>query len=171
MRDERRCRNIRPVGFPFLFGGTFIEGWTDTAKHSFTSPFPFLFGGTFIEGAKHHRSVRKVKHNFPSFSEGLSLREWSRKGCCHESEHFPSFSEGLSLRAARLAGSAEAGDYFPSFSEGLSLRAIEENHRREPREFPFLFGGTFIEGQYSRLNRHRRLHFPSFSEGLSLRVW
>ena len=37
--------------------------------------------------------------------------------------------------------------------------------------FPFLFGGTFIEGQYSRLNRHRRLHFPSFSEGLSLRVW
>ena len=37
---------------------------------------------------------------------------------------------------------------FPSFSEGLSLR-----HRdswvpiSSPREFPFLFGGTFIEAK------------------------
>ena len=80
------------------------------------------------------------------------------------------------MRAARLAGSAEAGDYFPSFSEGLSLRALC-NHPRAaalpnfpsfseglslralglfpwayaPSIFPFLFGGTFIEG--SRLQK------------------
>ena len=35
--------------------------------------------------------------------------------------------------------------------------------------FPFLFGGTFIEGVLGFLYVPRALHFPSFSEGLSLR--
>ena len=38
------------VAFPFLFGGTFIEGSTAQEFLNFTFPFPFLFGGTFIEG-------------------------------------------------------------------------------------------------------------------------
>ena len=37
--------------FPFLFGGTFIEGTTLCSICRTPSPFPFLFGGTFIEGA------------------------------------------------------------------------------------------------------------------------
>ena len=63
--------------FPFLFGGTFIEG-----KIRGCSPcgckFPFLFGGTFIEGPTGGEATHPVR-DFPSFSEGLSLREkWPR---------------------------------------------------------------------------------------------
>ena len=35
--------------------------------------FPFLFGGAFIEGAS-LSAKSTVQSNFPSFSEGLSLR-------------------------------------------------------------------------------------------------
>ena len=38
-----------------------------------TSKFPFLFGGTFIEGLRRITVDANVE-NFPSFSEGLSLR-------------------------------------------------------------------------------------------------
>ena len=37
-------------------------------------------------------------------------------------------------------------------------------------EFPFLFGGTFIEGQLAVSGIGDGEDFPSFSEGLSLRV-
>ena len=42
----------RPLlGFPFLFGGTFIEGFLhELLRFSIGQRFPFLFGGTFIEG-------------------------------------------------------------------------------------------------------------------------
>ena len=41
--------------------------------------------------------------------------------------------------------------YFPSFSEGLSLRATHSTPETLPRAgFPFLFGGTFIEGILAR---------------------
>ena len=36
--------------FPFLFGGTFIEGLNCVRVRAQGEPFPFLFGGTFIEG-------------------------------------------------------------------------------------------------------------------------
>ena len=39
----------RAKGFPFLFGGTFIEGLCTPSK-TLLPEFPFLFGGTFIEG-------------------------------------------------------------------------------------------------------------------------
>ena len=74
--------------FPFLFGGTFIEGHGDARRGAFNGEFPFLFGGTFIEGpAPRARSRRR---HFPSFSEGLSLRglftsAWKR----HESISLP----------------------------------------------------------------------------------
>ena len=35
--------------------------------------FPFLFGGTFIEGTD-PAAMKITMRNFPSFSEGLSLR-------------------------------------------------------------------------------------------------
>ena len=84
------------MGFPFLFGGTFIEGlwlhWRQMTRNfpSFSEglslrvagdakspqpspPFPFLFGGTFIEGNLDFFLVL-IYTDFPSFSEGLSLR-------------------------------------------------------------------------------------------------
>ena len=59
--------------FPFLFGGTFIEGVQDNPLRVALIGFPFLFGGTFIEGWIVSDPHKKRKH-FPSFSEGLSLR-------------------------------------------------------------------------------------------------
>ena len=41
--------------FPFLFGGTFIEGSQNQNDASTSAPFPFLFGGTFIEGSMFHK--------------------------------------------------------------------------------------------------------------------
>ena len=63
-----------------------------------------------------------------------------------------------------------AGD-FPSFSEGLSLRACNSPVSDDLFIFPFLFGGTFIEGEQPArpAPRQRVWDFPSFSEGLSLR--
>ena len=37
------------LGFPFLFGGTFIEASTAWEWAAILAKFPFLFGGTFIE--------------------------------------------------------------------------------------------------------------------------
>ena len=42
----------------------------------------------------------------------------------------------------------DGAEHFPSFSEGLSLRAMFELAIATlPLGFPFLFGGTFIEGR------------------------
>ena len=61
--------------------------------------------------------------------------------------------------------------HFPSFSEGLSLRATTEKTSEPGRtKFPFLFGGTFIEGGKIIADAVNIINFPSFSEGLSLRV-
>ena len=40
----------------------------------FSGLFPFLFGGTFIEGDECQNYFEKRAGDFPSFSEGLSLR-------------------------------------------------------------------------------------------------
>ena len=91
------------------------------------SKFPFLFGGAFIEAFARASSSWARVSDFPSFSEGLSLR--LPGGACAD----------RSLRD------------FPSFSEGLSLRQVR---RRGPRrvevEFPFLFGGAFIEAMSTK---------------------
>ena len=54
----------------------------------FRVAFPFLFGGTFIEGvqAGGHHGVRGV---FPSFSEGLSLRVAEERYYAARGEEFP----------------------------------------------------------------------------------
>ena len=59
--------------------------------------FPFLFGGTFIEGSGFCPARRRRRRDFPSFSEGLSLRG-RRLRVIKVKAHFPSFSEGLLLR-------------------------------------------------------------------------
>ena len=48
---------IRSLIFPFLFGGTFIEGSTGKDEEPGADAFPFLFGGTFIEGSHKKNSL------------------------------------------------------------------------------------------------------------------
>ena len=60
--------------------------------------------------------------------------------------------------------------YFPSFWEGLSLRVALFHFIVAVARFPFLFGGTFIEGLRMTVRVRSGIDFPSFSEGLSLRV-
>ena len=66
--------------FPFLFGGTFIEGLALWFREGRGLVFPFLFGGTFIEGLT-CCVKRLARGDFPSFSEGLSLRDqiWNER--------------------------------------------------------------------------------------------
>ena len=110
-----------------------------------TLKFPFLFGGTFIEG---------------------SITSPAVKSCMN----FPSFSEGLSLRGPGDTAHARSGIQFPFLFGGTFIEgAIRVNEKDLAHGFPFLFGGTFIEGDEVRVYRVCRLHFPSFSEGLSLR--
>ena len=59
---------------------------------------------------------------------------------------FPSFSEGLSLRGPQHRRHQPRMGHFPSFLEGLSLRGEYGAQPSESSAFPFLFGGTFIEG-------------------------
>ena len=60
--------------FPFLFGRAFIEASSHTLAPDRNSPtFPFLFGRAFIEALICRRGL-DTRENFPSFSEGLSLR-------------------------------------------------------------------------------------------------
>ena len=110
--------------------------------------FPFLFGGTFIEGG----DARKTT--------GLEMTD------------FPSFSEGLSLRGDKISIFTTASCAFPFLFGGTFIEGASSQSSALARlTFPFLFGGTFIEGyNKARLSKIRDGHFPSFSEGLSLRV-
>ena len=81
-------RGTSPQVFPFLFGGTFIEGMFPVGCRVCSGGFPFLFGGTFIEGGNIPTNTTTRAGNFPSFSEGLSLRE---PGCEPERGRGPPF--------------------------------------------------------------------------------
>ena len=121
--------------------------------------------------SRHRKTSCRTPADFPSFSEGLSLRLETDFNRTYKAANFPSFSEGLSLRRMSMpTASVTLETDFPSFSEGLSLRrTYQEDYRRRPAGFPFLFGGTFIEAILKkRLGLHHK-NFPSFSEGLSLR--
>ena len=123
-RSTRFCRMVAGyfrVAFPFLFGGTFIEASLNESPHPKVGKFPFLFGGTFIEAL--FLKIRKYRlENFPSFSEGLSLRPGISVVHHRRASRFPFLFGGTFIEA-------------PSF---LATTAFGT-------PFPFLFGGTFIE--------------------------
>ena len=133
------------------------------AKHPFLPHGCGLFSGSYFPSFSEGLSLRDVARldsqgrggHFPFFSEGLSLRDAARLIQHLPAHHFPSFSEGLSLRGVTVRLCGARTDNFPSFSEGLSLRAgcFVRRHPPKPR-FPFLFGGTFIEGQIRRACPH-----------------
>ena len=61
-RTRQRMRR-----FPFLFGGTFIEGRQKEGGPIMALIFPFLFGGTFIEGSRvvlRHRPLHRISLPF-----------------------------------------------------------------------------------------------------------
>ena len=83
-RSTRFCRMVAGyfrVAFPFLFGGTFIEGLLRTLPARPYRQFPFLFGGTFIEGTLSPHTPERERE-FPflfggTFIEGLNVM-WGR---------------------------------------------------------------------------------------------
>ena len=84
--------------------------------------------------------------DFPSFSEGLSLRLEPDQFNLVFNAVFPFLFGRAFIEAstARFTLSSEA--YFPSFSEGLSLRLSQHPITgTADKEFPFLFGRAFIE--------------------------
>ena len=69
--------------FPFLFGGTFIEGWRMFLRGFSSRLFPFIFGGTFIEGIAVIAGYAVYGMRFPflfggTFIEGLT---WTTRSC------------------------------------------------------------------------------------------
>ena len=62
MRAKRRqFRRRKALRFPFLFGGTFIEGEESGEWLKERGTFPFLFGGTFIEGYARDKPGKNIK--------------------------------------------------------------------------------------------------------------
>ena len=72
------------------------------------SGFPFLFGRAFIEAVHVTDAFATAEPDFPSFSEGLSLRPGLNFVRGVGGENFPSFSEGLSLRHLLVGAFTEA---------------------------------------------------------------
>ena len=126
-------------------------------------PLPGSYAGVDVVGVYNFAcSLREVLAKHPFLPHGCGLFSGS---------YFPSISEGLSLRGFSKKLNTPGLIYFPSFSEGLSLRGGSgQGHEQTPHGFPFLFGGTFIEGKtHQSPGTHSSEDFPSFSEGLSLR--
>ena len=68
--------------------------------------FPFLFGGTFIEGHVGD-SAERLRFNFPSFSEGLSLRGQNHITGCHHRSRFPFLFGGTFIEGRAGADAAK----------------------------------------------------------------
>ena len=61
------------MGFPFLFGGTFIEGKLARLGAIQSWRFPFLFGGTFIEGYARMAEAETPIRRFPFLFGGTFI--------------------------------------------------------------------------------------------------
>ena len=146
MRDVPSAATSGCTHFPSFSEGLSLRESLCSLTLPAQGAFPFLFGGTFIEGYVAWK-LNEQAGDFPSFSEGLSLRVSPAKRLLFRVRDFPSFSEGLSLRESLCS---------------LTLPA--------QGAFPFLFGGTFIEGYVAWKLNEQAGDFPSFSEGLSLRL-
>ena len=84
--------------------------------------FPFLFGGTFIEAYVYADDSGLLTKDFPSFSEGLSLRRLTARVRVKLFLAFPFLFGGTFIEARDKMSRSQPLRYFPSFSEGLSLR-------------------------------------------------
>ena len=72
--------------------------------------FPFLFGGTFIE-AREDGSFTLMALDFPSFSEGLSLRRCDLAKASGHSFRFPFLFGGTFIEARLMFRAESAAGY------------------------------------------------------------
>ena len=120
---------------------------------------------------RHRGGKDRPTRNFPSFSEGLSLRLFTGFALKQLLLEFPFLFGGTFIEAREDGSFTLMALDFPSFSEGLSLRRCDlAKASGHSFRFPFLFEGTFIEaGCLVQVWIFLGVYFPSFSEGLSLR--
>ena len=99
--------------------------------------------------------------NFPSFLEGLSLRQCKSPGLSHVPD-FPSFLEGLSLRPITSIFYAFLFLAFPLLFGGafIEARTCPATTDGMPSQFPLLFGGAFIEANGGDDAKHPAGKFP-----------
>ena len=84
--------------FPFLFGRAFIEARGLLRPPARESIFPFLFGRAFIEAPRRLARYREEVAEFPFLFGRAFIEAAQRVYGCDMLRDFPSFSEGLSLR-------------------------------------------------------------------------
>ena len=136
----------------------------------------------------------RANADFPSFWEGLSLRQAAACGQDLGRPGFPFLFGRAFIEARKPAGSQLSGQFpflfgrafiearrsaiislsatanFPFFLEGLSLRLDRVAVIvRQRRDFPSFFGMGFIEARLCMPPWQPTSSFPSFWEGLSLR--
>ena len=76
--------------FPFLFGGTFIEGQCSrTSPETTARAFPFLFGGTFIEGDTLFGDLEAAGWQFPFLFGGTFIEGKNKSSQLPLSPAFP----------------------------------------------------------------------------------
>ncbi len=88
--------------------------------------------------------VRRI-NNFPSFSEGLSLRQSRRSWRTGAWSPFPFLFGGTFIEATSGQPALLYHQAFPFLFGGTFIEASSVPLNGERIKFPFLFGGTFIE--------------------------
>ena len=89
--------------------------------------------------------------DFPSFSEGLSLRHHLKHHHSPSPTTFPFLFGGTFIEAPVFTKWPTLHGVFPFLFGGTFIEASQahENSSRELMAFPFLFGGTFIEAPHA----------------------
>ena len=115
--------------------------------------------------------LSNLSAHFPSFLEGLSLRQHPDVSAGGVVCNFPSFLEGLSLRPLGAREATGLITAFPFLFGRAFIEACEALTQTSltNRRFPFLFGRDFIEAGGCVGVLVVVQDFPSFLEGLSLR--
>ena len=121
----------------------------------------------------------RANADFPSFSEGLSLRHSGNRVRRFYLARFPFLFGRAFIEASPLAPTTGNPIHFPSFWVGLSLRRHAGLHVYfVAAGFPFLFGGAFIKAlrRAHPCLRGKHLIFPysfvgTFPDVSPLRSW
>ena len=134
-----------------------------------TTEFPFLFGRAFIEAEVSAR-VEGKRDNFPSFSEGLSLRHTKWGGGLESTEaDFPSFWEGLSLRHAKTTIKTDTTHISLQFCRDYHWELVNALRESRTKSIPHRLGGVFIEVARVACVLSLLTTFPYILYGLSMR--
>ena len=89
----------RRVDFPSFLEGLSLRPVSRRWLSSSHTGFPFLFGGAFIEASATSRLLQRAKSHFPSFLEGLSLRRYRDQGAGGGYRAFPFLFGGAFIEA------------------------------------------------------------------------